>query len=96
MANLIQTYLVHQGSIFGELKVFDENRWYVTNIAYPETGNGQYINSTRSFATEKDAREYAAKKREAKGGSRRATNQAAAAAAASHTAARNTCATARA
>lgn len=37
MANLIQTYRVHQGNIPGELVGLNDDTWYVTNYAYPDS-----------------------------------------------------------
>lgn len=64
MGKLTQTWLVHQGNIPGEIVGLNDDTWYVTNYAYPDSpyDHSQYINSTRSFNTEKEAREFAAKK----------------------------------
>lgn len=61
MAKINHVYKVQQGSS-GELRVSNENKWYVVDYATVEGDWRSNVNGSWSFDTEKEARKFADKK----------------------------------
>ena len=65
MSKISHVYKVQKGSS-GQLRVSNENKWYVVDNATVEGDWRSTVNSSWSFETEKEAREFAKKKNKGK------------------------------
>ncbi len=65
MREITHVYKVQKGSS-GQLRVSNENKWYVVDLATIDGDWSSTVNRSWSFETEKEAREFANKKNKKK------------------------------